>query len=76
MGGPGHQHEAAVMDDYWGAVWLYAAGVLTGAALCGWQPAWMRRWDERRRQREEDRSSERMRRALQKAGLLKDENNR
>ncbi len=57
-------------DGYWAATWIYLAGVLTGAALMGWSPAWLERWGQQRREREERRSSDRMRRILKERGLL------
>lgn len=49
----------------WDAIWLYLAGVLTGAVLCGWSPRFLDEWYERRKERKEQRKSDRMRRAME-----------
>jgi hypothetical protein len=33
------------MDLCYGAIGIYVLGVITGAALCGWSPAFLEKWD-------------------------------
>jgi hypothetical protein len=45
----------------WNILFPYLLGVLTGAALTGWSPAFLDRWEERREERRRQRVSDRMR---------------
>jgi hypothetical protein len=59
-----------VNDRYWDAIWIYALGCLTGAALTGWSPAWLERLVQRRGEPAEKKSSNKMRKILHERGLL------
>lgn len=45
---------------WWGGLALYFFGVLTGAALAGWNPEWVRHWEFRRWRRRAQRTEDRM----------------
>lgn len=59
----------------WGAFWLYAAGVLTGALLAGWSPEFLNRWEERREERRRRRTTERMKKLVERAAAKIDQKN-
>jgi hypothetical protein len=40
------------VGDWSLAIVIYVMGILTGAALTGWSPAFLERWKEKRRERE------------------------
>jgi hypothetical protein len=48
------------MADWSFGVVVYIMGVLTGAVLTGWSPAFLERWRERERERERRRESREM----------------
>ena len=51
----------AISDAEWSFLFPYLLGVLTGAALAGWSPAFLDGWEARREERRQQRVSDRIR---------------
>lgn len=56
------------MGDYWAGIMLFWAGVLVGAVVMGWSPAWLERLAERREARRQRRVSDRIRARIARDG--------